>query len=484
MERPSDDFAFSQRRAVRPLKVIIVGAGIGGLAVGLCMRKTGHNVYILEQKREITEVGAGIQLAPNAARVLRRFGVLDEAMKYATVLQRNSLRRWKNDEELGLVPLVPRIEEQFGAPLAVIHRADLLRVLLEAAKESGCKILTDHKVVGTDPHFQPWLTLLDRRILVRNNDIDRWVSGDLVIAADGMNSLVRRQIALACGHDDRLVPTGETAYRFMLSKESIQHDETVMALLRENQAVRWYVLKPPMPVVRPKSLWSSGANQYRNMGPGGHIMAYPLRQNTLYNVVLTGPLDANEPQKTSWTSHGRKEEVFEHYREWCPVVRALIKYVPDSEVLETAMNDLPPLPTWVKGQIVLAGDACHYMPPYVAQGAANAIEDAGTLAMAFTCTDDIELALEVYQLLRKGRSERIQASATKTGHNLHMPDGEEQRKRDDAIRAGSRGEGANPDQWNDREWNKFMWGVDVMAEAIKNWESLTQTADLARERTI
>jgi salicylate hydroxylase len=112
------------------------------------------------------------------------------------------------------------------------------------------------------------------------------------------------------------------------------------------------------------------------------------------------------------------------------------------------------------------------MLPYVAQGAANAIEDAGTLAMAFTCTDNIDVALKVYELVRKYRSERIQASATNTGNTLHLPDGEEQRKRDASIRAASRGAGANPDQWNDRECREFMWGVDIMAETINKFEVL------------
>lgn len=112
------------------------------------------------------------------------------------------------------------------------------------------------------------------------------------------------------------------------------------------------------------------------------------------------------------------------------------------------------------------------MVPYVAQGASNSVEDAGVLAMAFTCTDDIDRALELYQSVRKVRSERIQASATNTGNTLHLPDGEEQRSRDESIRAASRGLGANPDQWNDKQAREFMWLVDVMAETIDKFESI------------
>ncbi|TRX88724.1 hypothetical protein FHL15_010396 [Xylaria flabelliformis] len=463
------DSAFSERRAVRPLSVIVVGAGIGGLALGYLMRKTGHDVgdkpadpsaeVILERRMEIAEVGAGLQLAPNCLRILRRFGLLDETMKHATVLERNSLRRWMDDEELGSIPLVPDVEDHFGAPLAVIHRADLQRILYDAAIRSGCKILKDHEVIDVDQQFLP-------------------------------------RLAAAGGYIDQLVPIQESAYRFVLPKELVKHDEKIMSLLNKNQGMRY-------------------------LGPGGHIMAYPLRNNTLYNVVLVRAADGEISNKTSWTTYGKKEKILECYREWCPLVRALISHVPSSGLLETPMSNMLPLPTWYKGKIALAGDACReslllffnclcslapvtiactqatpnfyhaeealtpgldYMLPYVAQGAANAIEDAGTLAMAFTCTDQIELALELYQLVRKDRSERIQASAGNNGLTLHLPDGEGQRRRDESIRAASRGMStANPDQWSDRENREFMWNVDVMAETIEKFESLAQETVISHD---
>ncbi|GAW26318.1 putative salicylate hydroxylase [Rosellinia necatrix] len=251
-------------------------------------------------------------------------------------------------------------------------------------------------------------------------------------------------MAVASGHADHLVPAGELAYRFVLPIESVKHDEKIMALLKRNQGMRY-------------------------MGPGGHIMAYPLRNNTLYNVVILRTADGDKSQRTSWSTQARKGEIQEHYRGWCPMVRALISHAPSSGILETPMNNMPPLPTWVKGSIALAGDACHYMLPYVAQGASNAIEDAATLAMAFTCTGRVDLALETYQFVRKHRSEWIQAGAKTTGHVLHLPDGDEQRRRDESIRAASRGEGANPDQWNDKKSHEFMWRVDVMAETANRF---------------
>ncbi|KAI1172163.1 putative salicylate hydroxylase [Nemania sp. FL0916] len=441
-----DDSVFAGRRAVRPLSVIVVGAGIGGLAVGLCMQMTGHNVVILEKRKQTTEVGAGIQLAPNATRILRRFGVLDEVLKHSIALERNSLRRWGNDEELGFVTLFPDVEEHFGAPLLSVHRADLLRILLDAAINCGCKILTDHEVVEVDQWSQPVSNI---RINVRSHGKETWMSADLILAADGMSSVVRRQMATANGHADQLLSHGESAYRFILPLERIQHDELMMDLVGKNNGTRY-------------------------IGPGGHIMAYPLRGNTLLNVVLVHQADGEGLEKTSWTAKGDKQVILGHYRGWCPTVQAMITYADGSGVLQTPMNTMPPLPTWVKGHIALAGDACHYMLPYVAQGASNAIEDAGVLATAFTCVDDIELALETYQLIRKNRGEFIQSSATNTGHTLHLPDGEEQRIRDKSIREASQGVGSNPDKWSDKQFREFVWRHDVMAETIEKLEPVKQ----------
>lgn len=125
----------------------------------------------------------------------------------------------------------------------------------------------------------------------------------------------------------------ELAHRFVLSDEMVRHDSAVMALLGRNRGMRY-------------------------LGPGGHIMAYPLRNNRLYNVVLIRSTDGERRQRISWTIQGNKDEIREHYRGWCPMVQALISYAPSSGILETPMNNMPPLPTWVKGRVALAGDAC------------------------------------------------------------------------------------------------------------------------------
>lgn len=204
---------------------------------------------VLEQVQEIAEVGAGIQMAPNNMRILGRFGVLPEIVKYCSFMKNNSLRRWQDNSELGTAPLMPAIAEKYGAPLGAIHRGDLQRVLLEAAKASGAEILTNHKVIKVDDEFAG-------KVQLKSGE---WLQGDLIVAADGIKSHIRAQIAEHHNHKDHATPTGDAAYRIMIPKDKLEHDEYALQLLQSGTGMRW-------------------------MGPGGHIMAYPVKNNTVYNV--------------------------------------------------------------------------------------------------------------------------------------------------------------------------------------------------------
>lgn len=214
----------------------------------------------------------------------------------------------------------------------------------------------------------------------------------------------------------------------------------------------------------------------RWMGPGGHIMAYPIKRNTVYNMVLLHPAKPNQTGEESWTTKGDKKEMMDFYKNWSPLVQDLLSYVPEGEVMEWTLNSHKPLPSWIENKVALIGDSSHPMLPYVAQGAANAIEDAGVLVAAFTQTDDVSKALEVYQEVRKRRGEKIQQSADTTRRSLHLPDGPEQQQRDDAIRAAARGQGHNPDLWADQDFQDFMWGTDVMQDTVWKWDELVSKA--------
>lgn len=410
-------------------------------------------------------MGAGIQMAPNNMRILGRFGILPEIVKYCSFMKNNSLRRWQDNSELGTAPLMPAIAEKYGAPLGAIHRGDLQRVLLEAAKASGAEILTNHKVIKVDDEFAG-------KVQLKSGE---WLQGDLIVAADGIKSHIRAQIAEHHNHKDHATPTGDAAYRIMIPKDKLEHDEYALQLLQSGTGMRW-------------------------MGPGGHIMAYPVKNNTVYNVseseksntavrvIRKTKLAHNfskmvllHPQKTpdqdaaeeSWTRKGDKKEMLDFYKAWTPEVQNLLSYVPDGDVMEWTLNSHTPLPSWIENKVVLIGDASHPMLPYVAQGAAQAIEDAGVLQCVLAkSSTDIPLALAAFESVRKARAEAVQGSAASTRKALHLPDGAAQRERDEQIQRAGNGNGKggeNPDLWADTTFQQFIWGVDVMRDTIVRW---------------
>jgi salicylate hydroxylase len=282
-----------------------------------------------------------------------------------------------------------------------------------------------------------------------------WWVADVIIAADGIRSTLRKQIAQAIGFQDEPVPTGDAAYRLLIPREKVKYNPTLLEMLDQNVAMRY-------------------------MGPHGHVMAYPLRGNTLYNLVLLHP-DKNADRVKDddyWTTQGDRAEMLAFYSSWSPAIRAWISHA-DEKVLDWSLNTHKPLPTWVHGNIALAGDACHPMLPYVAQGAANGIEDAAALATVFTHTDDISVALSIYQTVRKERAERIAASASATGRNLHLPDGPEQQRRDERIIHPS-GNGRSRDRWRDTKWQDYMWQTDVMRDIDESWDEMVAVATKVR----
>ncbi|KAH8766468.1 salicylate hydroxylase [Hyaloscypha sp. PMI_1271] len=439
-------------KARTPLNILIIGAGITGLTSALALSLSGHRVTIYEAANSLTEIGAGLQIAPNASRILARLGILGDVMEKANVLEHLSLRRWKDDSEIGTAPLMPGVGEKYGAPLCVIHRGDLQSTLLKALASLPIpvEIHLGKRVIAIHPNF-------DASIKLESGEL---VSGDILICADGVKSSMRQYFLSPASQSNsdgkrraRPISTGDAAYRVLIPRSQLVGDQRALELLNSNVGMRW-------------------------MGPGGHIMAYPIRNNEMYNVVLLHPQkkqgrQLNGADDESWTRKGSKKEMLEWYAGWNDTVKSLLSYVPDGDVAEWNLHSHPPLPTWVNGKCVLVGDAAHPMLPYVAQGAAQGIEDAGALACVLSkldSVDQIESALNVFQAVRKERAEKIQSSASATRQVLHLPDGEEQRVRDQRMRGA--GKPKNPDLWADEQWQQYMWGVDVMREVLEAWEAI------------
>ncbi|UDD55616.1 hypothetical protein AFCA_003217 [Aspergillus flavus] len=364
-------------------------------------------------------------------RIFDRWGVSPLIHSKDVALEHIHVRRWQDGSLLGTMP----VNKTYGQQV-VIHRADLHNALIEQALALPNVELRVNSTV-TDVQFDPAsVTLAD----------DTVVQGDVVIAADGIKSTIRGHL-LGEDSPSKAIPTGDAAYRIMLPRSVMEKDPELKELVDEPQATRW-------------------------LGPDRHIIAYPVRKHELFNVVLLHP-DGHGVEE-SWTTKGSKQEMADNYRGWDRRVRKLIDMVAEDEVLEWKLCLHSPLKTWIKGSVALIGDACHPMLPYVAQGAAQAVEDAaalGVLLSTISSKHEIPIALRAYEKSRKQRAETVQQSGSANRITLHLPDGPEQQARDEQFRLSMTG-GSNPDRWTDRETQNFLWGWDAEKAALEAWNEV------------
>jgi salicylate hydroxylase len=304
-------------RAKTPLEVVIVGAGIGGMAAALALGQRGHHVIVFESAPKLMEVGAGIQGSPNMLTLFDRWGVSPLIHARDVALEYIHVRRWQDGSLLGTMP----VNKSYGQQV-VVHRADLHNALIEKAMALENVQVRVNSTVTRVQFDPPAVTLADGTV----------VQADIVLAADGIKSSIRDQLL---GKDaTKAIPTGDAAYRIMLPRSAMENDPELKQLIDEPQATRW-------------------------IGPYRHIIAYPVRNHQLYNIVLLHP-DRTDVEE-SWTTRGSKQMMVDDYRGWDRRVTKLIDLVKDNEVLEWKLCQHPPLKTWIKGRVALLGDACHPM---------------------------------------------------------------------------------------------------------------------------
>ncbi|WP_250556312.1 FAD-dependent monooxygenase [Pseudonocardia lacus] len=365
------------------LSVVVVGGGIGGLTAALALSRAGHDVRVVEQAAGATEVGAGIQLAPNATRVLRELGVLEAIERVAVRPEAFEFRRWDDGRLLSSTPLGASIERTYGAPYLHVHRADLVRVLADALPAG--RVETGRRCAGVAQRpGGAWLGFTDGS----GADVD------LVVGADGIHSAVRE--SLFGPRAARF--TGHAAYRGLVPAERVAG------------------LGP-------------GRRATVNVGPGAHLVHYYVAGGRLLNVVCV--VEEGSWTRESWTDTGDPRQLRAAFAGWHPTVRAVIEAL--DRPLKWAVFDRDPLPRWGAGAVTLLGDACHPMPPYAAQGAGQAIEDAAALAGCLDGAADVPGALVRYAELRRPRTARVQAMSRDNGTRFHLPDGPDQLARDEAM---------------------------------------------------
>jgi len=368
------------------LKIAIIGGGIGGSAAALSLLKAGFDVQVYEQSRALREVGAGIVLTPNAVRLLYHLGLTEQLQTQCVAPPAWRQRRWDDGRTLMFTPVaVPP-----GQPpmFYTAHRSDVLDML--AAKLPPERLHLGHKLTGFTDHGD--------RVEMQFAGCPP-ASADIMIGADGIHSTVR---TLLFGAEHPRF-TGCVAYRGLVPAEQLTH----LDLTAESQ------------------IW---------MGPGKHFVHYFVRPGRLLNFVCL--IDRDAWTKESWTEPGNVADALAAYQGWHPQVRSIISSVPETFVW--GLFDRAPLQRWSVGRVTLLGDACHPMLPFLAQGAAQAIEDGATLAAVLSgADDDVAAALHRYETLRLPRTARIQAVAAGNKTRNHLPDGPEQVARDAAMAAGA-----------------------------------------------
>ena len=353
------------------LPVIVAGGGIGGLAAALALVRQGFEVTVLEQAPEIGEIGAGIQLGPNAFHAFDALGIGDKARGRAVYTDYMVMHDAIDEYQVGKIPTDEKFRQRFGNPYAVIHRADVHLSLLEGAQETGqVQFHTNTRVVriAQDDHS---VTVWDQN--------GKAFQGCALIGADGVKSVVREQFV---GDPARV--TGHVVYRAVVDKKDFPED------LQWNATAIW-------------------------VGPNCHLVHYPLRGGEQYNVVVT----FHSRQQEEWgVTDGSKEEVESYFQGISPKARQLIELPKTWKRWATA--DREPIGTWVFGRATILGDAAHPTTQYMAQGACMAMEDAVTLGEALRVNDnDWTKALALYERSRVARTARIVLSGREMGRLYH-----------------------------------------------------------------
>ncbi len=355
-------------------KVIVSGAGIAGLATALALRQRGVAVTVLEQATQLREAGAGLQIAPNGSRVLQALG-LDEAVEaVACEAAAKEVRLWDSGRRWPLFDLGADARARFGAPYWMLHRGDLhqvLRAAFEAAAPGA--LLTGVRVERAE-------TIGDA---VRVTAADgRAFEADVMVAADGVHSAQRRAVF----GEGSAYFTGLMAWRGVVPTARLAPE------LCEPVGVNW-------------------------VGPGGHVITYPLRRGELLNVVAI--VEKPEWRGESWSDAGTHAEVHRDLAGWHPDLHRLIDAM--DTPFRWALLSRPPLAGWVDRRSVLIGDAAHPTLPFLAQGANMALEDALLLARCLTELDDAPAALARFVALRLPRTTRIVQGAADNTHRFHNP---------------------------------------------------------------
>ena len=379
------------------MKILIAGAGLGGLTAASCLMKAGFDVEVYESAPVLGEIGAGIQISANAMHVMNDLGIGEELSAMAVRPGAYVFRLHDTGEEISRFSLAAEHERLHKAPYNQLHRADLHETLAEKARSFKSNIVTlNCRAVGfTETAHDVQLHFADGKS----------ASGDLLIGADGVKSAVRRQLF----GEDRPTYTGDVAWRLTVPTADLppHHLDEVMSVF---------------------------------MGPGAHVVCYYLRAGALLNFV--GLVETDEINEESWTAKFPWEKLKADFAGWTDIIQTVIDRADHDQCYRWSLFYRPPIENWSTRRVTMLGDAVHATLPYLAQGAAMAIEDSAVLARALKMEPDLAEALQLYQRNRIPRTSRIVQGSDGNRTLFHMRD---QQKLRDAFK--NRDEGGDRNGW-------------------------------------
>lgn len=357
------------------MKVLIVGGGIGGLTAALCCHHFGHEVTVYEKSAVMSEVGAGLQVSPNAMKVFTALGLEKQISENSFSPEKIEARLGVSGRHIFSIPLAQHALKKWGGPYLHIHRADYIAALKSAleGRQPGA-IETNAEVLSYSQNSETAsLHLTDGRKF----------TGDVVIAADGIKSVIRTAML----GEDKPDFTGNVAWRAVVETAVLEH--------------------PPNPTA---CVW---------MGAGRHAVTYRLDQGKLVNFV--GVVERDDWTRESWTERGNKQDALDDFKGWHPTLSAVLEAANKTSLYRWALFDRKPLTRWTDGRVALLGDAAHPMLPFLAQGAAMAVEDAWAVAALLSVSErSAALSLTQYQAGRLGRTSKVQAASRSNMKTFHQ----------------------------------------------------------------